>query len=369
MRSLVINVVMCLVVLTGAAWAEEVTLSWAGDSTTLFDVIEDSAHITLFVTPEWDTALCSQLEFYSKRFGDPGDLYCNVVVFGPIEGQSTMYGHYDGCYTVLTRQLFKLTDVSEEPSWFVVDIDPIELPPEFGVVLFTYSDDERGLLLGLSDPTGSKSHSGEYTAGKTVTEPDEENMVWWTTSERFFTRGDEREWLVRAHISSTISPEAAVDSSELIGSNVAYYDDGKAESFHTSQRHGPLVRIDGTENRTVICAYVYAKLDGDWFEAGQSASVYLLDENLRILQRKKLPYSNYATEPTWSRIEFDRIAVTPVHFVLVEPVSRPAVQMLIGCDTSGENQASLWGTAGSILDWGSDAPEESANWMIRLQYE
>lgn len=369
MRNLIITTVICLLAFASVASAEQAVLGWGGDSATLFDKVEDGAHISLFVTPEWNIALCSQLEFYCKRYGDPGDLYCNIVVFGPIEGQSTMYGIYEGNFEVLSRQLFKLADVSEDPGWFTIDIDPVELPPEFGVTLFTYSDDERGLLLGLSEPTGSKSHSGRYYIGKTVTEPDEENMVWWTTKERFNTRGDEREWLVRAHVSSTISPDVTIDSSELTGKNFVVFDDGTAESFHTSQKHGPLVRFDDTRSRIVERVYVHAKLDGDWFEAEREASVYLLDADLRILQRKKLPYNSYATEPTWCFVEFDDIEATPTHFVLVEPVSRPAVQMLIGCDTSGENQASLWGTAGSILDWGSDAPEESTNWMIRLQYE
>jgi hypothetical protein len=53
----------------------------------------------------------------------------------------------------------------------------------------------------------------------------------------------------------------------------------------------------------------------------------------------------------------------------VEPVSRPAVKMYIGADTSGVNEGSLWGTAGTILAWDSEAPEESTNWMIRVRFE
>jgi hypothetical protein len=174
--------------------------------------------------------------------------------------------------------------------------------------------------------------------------------------------------MIRALISPTIAPPETVTAEELSGANIAAHDDGTAEGFFTSQRYGPLVRLTAAPGSHVNRVYVLAYLEGDWFETEREASVYLMDDELRILQRKKLAYGKYATEPAWNYVDFDDIPVTTEFYVLVEPVSRPAVKMHIGADTSSENQGSLWGTAGTILAWDSEAPEESTNWMIRVRF-
>jgi hypothetical protein len=194
---------------------------------------------------------------------------------------------------------------------------------------------------------------------------DDSVVVETTDHVNWFT--DKREWMIRALVSPTIAPPEQVSAEELSGSNILAHDDGEAEGFYTSQRYGPIVKFQAPAGAKVDRVYIMARLEGDWFESDRQASVYLMDGDLRILQRKTLAYSKYATEPAWSYVDFDSIPVTEEFYILVETVSRPEVEMFIGADTSGQNQGSLWGTAGTILAWDSEAPEESTNWMIRAR--
>ena len=263
---------------------------------------------------------------------------------------------------MLARNQFMLADIPEDGGWITVGVAPVALGSEFAVAIYTYSSEERGVMLGLAPTTGEGSQSGTFRMTKVKT-PDE-----ITTTDHYTWRGGTMDWMIRARVSSTVSPADEVDTSAIEGPGYAYFDDGSAEGFYSSQKNGPLVRFSNDGGRVVDEVYVHAHLVGDWFETDRAASVYLLDRDMRILQRKRLKYSEYATEPSWGLVTFDSIAVTADFYVLVEPVSRPDVQMLIGCDESGENHSSLWGTAGSLLAWGTEAPEESANWMVRVHY-
>jgi hypothetical protein len=356
--------------LSGAAGAvEERVLQWGGDEAVDFDYLDEDAHVVLFDSPaEWEEAFLTEVQLYCRRFGEVGDIYGTVVILGPPEGRTEMWGPGDERLTILDRQLFRLAEVPAEAGWYSIPLDPTKIDGEFGVAVFSYSNEERGLLVGLSGPAGSGSHSGKYHPVKPKA-PELGTTLLSTSADYVSIRGDGREWAVRAVIGVTVAPTVVIDPAQVSGPNFAIFDDGTAESFHGSQKHGPVVRIENETSRVVDRVYVFAHLAGAWFEADEYASVYLLDEDLRILQRKQLPYRDYATEPAWGYVEFDSIIVTPLFHVLVEPVGRPAVEMLIGCDTSGENQGSLWGTPGSILPWGAEAPEAHANWMIRVLYE
>ena len=54
--------------------------------------------------------------------------------------------------------------------------------------------------------------------------------------------------------------------------------------------------------------------------------------------------------------------------ILVEPVSRPTSKLLVGYDSSGKNRGSYFGSAGALHKWAIEAPEDKANWMIRVEY-
>lgn len=347
------------------ALADELVVQWTGEEAESFEYLTDHAHFTVFYSPEgWPDVLCSEVQFFARRFGDTENVFGTVVVYGPPEDTGVFRGgSRENRLSVLARNQFMLADVPEDGGWITVGVAPFAVGSEFAVAVYTYSSEDRGVKLGLAPTTGEESQSGTFRMTKVKT-PDE-----ITTTDHYTWRGGSMDWMIRARVGSTVSPDDVVDASAIEGPGYAYLDDGSAEGFYTSQKNGPLVRFSNDGGRVVDEVYVHAHLVGDWFETDRAASVYLLDRDLRILQRKRLKYSDYATEPSWGLVNFDSIAVTADFFVLVEPISRPDVQMMIGCDESGENLGSQWGTAGSVLAWGSEAPEESANWMVRVHYE
>jgi len=367
---------VALVILAGIyawlppAFAEEQFLQWDDDVADSFSHEADRAYLVYFQTLEgWSSSLCSAVKFYGRRYGDVSGVYGTVVVYAPPEDMTTLRNSPDEeRLQVLARRQFELTDVPTDGGWVEVGVDPVKVEGEFGVVVYTYSTDDHGVELGLSAPTGQESHSGSFYMTKIrVTEADGMEEVQ-TTDHRIW-RTDQREWMIRALISPTIAPPETVTPEEMTGPKIGAHDDGDAEGYYTSQQYGPLVRFAAAPGSRVNRVYVMAYLEGDWFETDREASVYLMDDELRILQRKKLAYSKYATAPAWNYVDFDDIPVTDEFYVLVEPVGRPAVKMYIGADTSGDNHGSLWGTAGTILAWDSEAPEESTNWMIRVRYQ
>lgn len=360
----------CICAWVAPAFAEEMYLQWDDGVADSYSFTPDRAHFIYFQTPEdWTDSLCSSVRFYGRSFGDVSGIFGTVVVYAPPEDRDTILGSSDEHrMQVLARNQFRLSDVPEDGGWLDVSVDPVKVDGEFGIAIYTFSTEENGVEIGLSAPTAVETHSGDFWMTKVRIDKEVGTDVI-RTSDFIELRHDTCEWMIRAFVSPTVAPPEQIELTELDGSNIGSHDDGEADSFHTSQRYGPIVRFDAAEGARVNGVYVMAYLEGDWFETDREASVYLMDDALRILQRKKLAYNKYATEPAWGLVEFDDIAVTGVFYILVEPVSRPAVKMYIGCDTSGENQGSLWGTAGTILAWDSEAPEESANWMIRVRFD
>jgi hypothetical protein len=352
------------------AFAIEQYLQWDNDVADSFSHEADRAYITYFETPEdWTSSLCSAVKFYGRRYGDVSGIYGTVVVYAPPEDMSTIYeAPEEERLQVLARKQFELTNIPADGGWLEVSVDPVKVDGEFAVVIYTYCTDDHGVELGLSAPTGHDSHSGDFYMTK-VRVKEEDGMEEVQTTDHRIWRTDQREWMIRALISPTVAPPETVTPVELSGPNIAFHDDGTAEGYYTSQQYGPLVEFTAKPGNRVNRIYVMAYLEGDWFETDREASIYLMDDELRILQRKKLAYAKYATEPAWNYADFDDIPVTEQFYVLVEPVSRPAVKMFIGADTSGVNEGSLWGTAGTILAWDSEAPEESTNWMIRVRFQ
>jgi len=368
-RAVGIVVFICVLVWAAAALAEETYLQWDNGVADTFMAQEDRAHWMTFTSPdEWTDTLCSAVTFFGRRYGDVSNIYGTVVVYAPpADKVDFSESSEDNRLTVLSRNQFKLEDLSEEGSWLTVDVDPVEVGVDFGVAVYTYSNDERGVEMGLTADINETSHSGWfYMTRKRIKE---DSKTTTRTTDHWTQRIDGSEWLIRALVSTAIAPTEELNVADLAGPDFAWHDDGTAEGYYTSQKHGPQVMFHTANSATVDRVYVNARVEGEWFESTREASVYLLDADLRILQRKKLAYSLYATEGAWRSVEFDDIRVSGDYYVLIEPVSRPEVSMYIGCDESGENLGSYWATAGSILAWDVAAPEEAANWMIRVHYK
>jgi hypothetical protein len=115
--------------------------------------------------------------------------------------------------------------------------------------------------------------------------------------------------------------------------------------------------------------YAYCKLDGNWFNVQRQAGMWLMDSRWGVMNHQQIEYGQYTNVPSWGSTDFPGIEVSGDFYVLFEPMSRPETSILLGYDSSGENRGSLYGTPGSVMSWGSDAPEESANWMLRVEYE
>lgn len=189
------------------------------------------------------------------------------------------------------------------------------------------------------------------------------------TSDYYNQSKGKTDWLIQAHVSNTIAPPEVVTAADLSSADYFYTDDGTADGYITSQKHGPMVTFDAGSGKTIDRVYVYGQLVGDWFKCEKLATAYLLDKDFRIISREVLRYDRFVNEPAWGSVVFHDVKVTGQFYVLVEPLAKLDVQLEIGYDTGSENCGSLWGTPGSIGTWDTVAPEEMTNWMIRVHYK
>jgi hypothetical protein len=322
-----------------------------------FEYLHDEAHLTIFQTPaDWDQAFFDYVEFYGERFGDVKDIYGTVVLYGPPAGESTITGSSDQKLTVLCRKLFPLADVPEQAGWYRVTFDTMEAPAEFAVAVFTFSTEDAGVKLGLCARTTERSHSTQVSLSKMI-------------ANNIMLRTDGRDWLMRAQLKPQLAPQGEVSAAGLSGANFAFLDDGSADGFTTAQRNGPMVKFNAGSGRKIKKVHVFANVSGEWFKTERFATVYIMGTDFKLKGRAELNYSLYTNEGSWSSTSFNNVKVTKDFYVLLEPKSDPAVQLNIGYDTSSTNQGSLFGTQGGTLKWGVEAPEDTTNWMIRVEYE
>ena len=322
-----------------------------------FEYLHDEAHLTIFESPaDWDQAFFDYVEFFGERYGDTADIYGTVVLYGPPEGEGTIQGISEEKLTVLGRKLFPLSELSETPGWYRVTFEPMEAPGEFAVAVFTFSTEDAGVKLGLTARTLGKSNSAQVSLSHMVSKDIE-------------TREDGREWLIHAQLQPKLQPQGNTTAAGLDGPKFASYDDGSAEGFTTVQRNGPMVKFNAGNGRKVKRVHVFANCGGDWFKTERFATVYLMGADFKLKGRSELPYASYTNEGSWNSAAFNNVGVSGEFYVLVEPKSDPGVQLNIGYDTSGSNQASMFGEPGGVLVWDIKAPEDTTNWMIRVEYE
>ncbi|MCH7471529.1 hypothetical protein IIA79_01055 [bacterium] len=333
-------------------------MRWEDGRADIYDHLEIDGHFVFFNAPEgWDKSFSQELMVYGRRYGEVGSIRATIVIWGAQTKKTAQLEDAEDSLVIYGRKQFPLADAPDEPAWFSIPLDVIELPEEFAVSLFTYSNEERGLEIGLSRATKEPSHSSSGKPGLPESEEGELAL-----------RFDGREWLIRMKIRSTLIPGETIDAGDLTGSQFTFYDDGEAEGFTTVQKHGPMIHVENSRSKTVDRIYVYAKVEGDWYKTERTAGVYLLDSRFAIIARSSLSYNGYTSEPSWNYASFDDAKVPSEFYVLIEPASRPQVILLIGYDSSGINNASAFGTAGALLNWELQAPEENTNWMIRVRY-
>lgn len=75
------------------ALADELVVQWTGEEAESFEYLTDHAHFTVFYSPEgWPDVLCSEVQFFARRFGDTENVFGTVVVYGPPEDTGVFRG-------------------------------------------------------------------------------------------------------------------------------------------------------------------------------------------------------------------------------------------------------------------------------------
>jgi hypothetical protein len=374
MRTICFALILALAVtmmLAATAYADERVLQWDKGVADIFIHQEKNSHFTLFKTPaEWQKTFSVEVLFYGKRYGDVGDVTGTVVIWGPQTDKTVKMKDNPDSLVVYTRKNFRLADVPVDPAWVSIPIESLELPSEFAVAVYTYSNDKRGVELGLTAESYDTSHSASVRPEPvTLDELRKAEEKGKKIEGNVRLRSDGREWMIRLKVRPTLVKEEAFTSEQLTGDTFTKFDDGTAEEWLKIQKNGPMIYVSNPGKRQVDRIYVYGKVEGDWFNTDRSATVYILDSRFNIVSRGPLPYNRYTDEPSWSYASFTRTTAPKEFYVLVTPNCRPNVGLLLGYDISGSNQASLFGTPGAKLAWDVDAPFERTNWMIRIQYK
>lgn len=348
-----------------AASAEERVLSHAPAAADSFDWAGKDAneggtgHTVAFELPkDLSLVFAREVTFFAKRSGLGTTKLGNVVIWEdnpPKEGEKPE-DHIP--YRIVTQKNFNLADVPEAGGWVTVPLDTVQLPRKLIVAVYCYGTKDASVQLGLGPKSRAKTHSG-------ILYPLEMGLGGKGVEKR----RDGREWLIALKIADTIQAASTKSSADLSGPQFSSWDDGSAEGFDTMQTCGSMVKFHLDQGRKVKRIWVYGKLEGEWFKSSRRAGCWLMNDRWGILNRQDLAYSLFTNEAAWVSVDFPSIDVSGDFYVLVEPVSRPQVGLLVGYDSSGENKGSLYGNAGAVQVWECQAPEESTNWMIRVEYE
>jgi hypothetical protein len=343
------------------ALAAEQVLSYGSGVADSFEKLSTEAHYISFATPEgWLDTFPSEIQIYGRRYGDVSNVKGNIVLWGlaPKPAPGIKPDPDAPPLVIVGRQQFDLAAAPEQAGWFTVALEPVKLPNVFIATIYTFSTDARGLEIGLSAKNRERGHSAALKPEEAAAKGKGPQM-----------RRDGREWLVRIKVRNQLSAASVLTSADLSGENFAANDDGTVEGFDTDQKYGMMVRFHTDSPRKVKAVYAYCKLAGNWFNVTRQAGVWLMNDRWGILNHQLMEYGQYTNVESWGSVDFPGIEVSGDYYILIEPMSRPEAELLIGYDSSSENKGSLYGTAGAVMTWGSDAPEEASNWMIRVEYE
>jgi hypothetical protein len=341
------------------AGANEQTLIIAPGAADTYEYLDQDAHFIKYLLPEgWKAGFGEEIQFYGQRYGDVKGLKGTAVVWGPaVPAKLGSRARELGAMKIFFTEQFDLSSVPEKAGWYSLPIDPVTLPSVFAISIYTSSNEQRGVKLGLTAKGTRKSQS-------TSTRPTQTGAA---APVKF--RRDGRDWLIRFKIRDTLNPPSAKSAAELCGANYLCFDDGTAEDFVTVQKLGFLLRCETPGPATISSIFVYGKLDGNWLGSKRTVSVHVLDKDLKLLSRTSIPYNIFTNVPSWGEAHFSPVRVGPLHYVCIEPTSRPNEQFLLGYDTGSGNKASGFGTIGAELAWPFATPaQDKANWMIRVKY-
>lgn len=352
----------CVLLSVQVALAQEETLGYGTEPADLYEHININAHSVWF--PDKSSAphrFTQSVSFYGHRYGDVGELLGSVVIYGPQSSKTRTLADEPDSQVVYKSTLFPLSEVPESPGWYVVPLDLMELSLEgFRVAIYTHSNDERGVKIGLAPSADGSTHSSEF---RILTKKEYEK----DPTAGVVVRNDHREWLIKATVRYESGLDSTLSSDDLSGQGFASHDDGSAEGWGDFAENGALVRFDNDSKRSVDAVYVYAKLEGDWFGTDRNCTVVLMNDKYKIIKRMSIPFFSFNEKEGWARLEVPQTEMPKSFFVLVQPRSEKQLKFLLGADHSG-NRGSSVGTIGSPKEWHTDNPEADTNWMVRVHY-
>ncbi|MCB1187603.1 hypothetical protein KDL29_10610 [bacterium] len=344
------------------AFAQEGTFSFVNGPVASYEHMAIDGHQTYFPSSMYGNYVFADgVSFYCRRYGDVGDLIGSVVVFGPQTDRTRRIEDIPDSAVVYSTSLFNLKDCPEDGGWFHVPIDLLQLPEGgFSIVLYTRSNDERGLDIGLAPSAGDMSHS--YTAKLMTKEQIEKDP-----EAGLLRRNDRMDWMISVDVKMDSGLGQGITSNDLVGSGFAFYDDGSAEGWEEFARSGAMVRFENSSKRSVDAVYLYAKLGADWFGTDRNCSVVIADDRLNIIKRMSIPYTAFNEAGSWAKLDVPDREVTKTFYVIVQPHSEADVKFLLGADLSG-NKASSVGITGAMQEWSAENSEADTNWMVRVHY-
>jgi hypothetical protein len=339
------------------AFAADSLLSRDNGKPDTFEKLATDGHYISFNSPSWPHTFAEEVQLFGYRYGNVGDTLGTVVIWdvqpvpNPKKGDPVKQAH------IVSSKQFKLALAPEKAGWFSVPLDASELPKSFGVSVFTRSSESGGLWLALTP----KAKTASYSSAGIIKE--------MGAASRIKMRYDGRNWLIRLKVRDAVKPQTSFTSDQVSGAKFTANDDGTAEGFATTQKDGPIVKFTTDGAHRLRRVYVFGKLDGtNWFHTDRMAGVWVLNQDYGIMCHANLQHKAFTNEATWTFIDLPDIALPKTFYVLVEPVSRPSSELLIGYDASGANRGSYFGSAGALHKWAIEAPEDKANWMIRVEY-
>jgi len=360
MSKITVCTAIAALLLLGVAQAENRVLSWDDGHAVSMEVQKTLGHCIRFEKqPDWDKTFSKGLQVYAQRYGDVGSHQVSLVVFGPQgEGTPQQEDYPDGLVIHGTTQV-KMAEFPEQPGWVTLPMDPIDLPDEFWVAVFTRSKEDFGVRLGRTAGDNRPSWSSSTKPGN----PEMQDIALFTP----WSEGGN--WMIRLEVAPTPEEHVPLNSTDINGQNFTVFDDGSVDDYYSFQKGGPYLQIKNNYSKKVSRVYFYGYVAGDWYNTDRKAGVYLLDDRRRIIARTQLPFNNFTGEPAWSFVNFEGAAVPATFYVLIEPFNRPGIELLLGYDNSSENQGSDFGTVGVLYDWNLSIPKDSTNWMIRVEYQ
>lgn len=344
----------------GVAQAEMRTLKWDSGEADSLEYHEELAHfIMFFKQADWDKTFSRELQVFGQRYGDVQEHLISVVLVGEQSERFRVWEDKPDSLIIFSSVQFPMSSIPEEPGWFSIPLELVDLPEYYYIGIFSRSTEDFGVKIGKTSTANKPSYSSSAKPGNI--DKDE--------TARLKTLEEGGNWMMRMGVSPTPREVKPITSAELTGGGFDVFDDGEAEGFSVFQKGGPCIYIINQKRKRIKRIYVYAQVDGDWYNTERKSAVFLLDSRRRIIDKEQLPYTRFSNEPSWNYVSFGGLKVPKEFYVLIEPFSRPGLGLEIGYDLSTTNQGSDFGTVGAIYDWPLEIPQATTNWMIRVEYQ